>query len=67
MFKVPISVRQHRLDICKACENLLPLDVCKLCKCYMPGKTYVSTEKCPIDKWGPIYKKSSWQPQKKVD
>ena len=24
---------------------------CRICKCWLPAKTYVKTEQCPLNKW----------------
>lgn len=42
--------RNSRMDICKTCNNLKFL-FCNECKCYMPAKTWLEKEKCPINKW----------------
>ena len=50
------EVREYRHAICKKCEHykrLTPQDfsLCKICKCIVAGKTWLKTQKCPIDKW----------------
>lgn len=42
---------QKRLTICQPCGNRTSINTCKICKCYLPAKTTVMDEKCPIDKW----------------
>ena len=45
------EVREVRVNICRGCENLTSLHFCKICNCFMPLKTYMKSQKCPIDKW----------------
>ena len=53
MIKVPASVRDQRMDICRGCEHLNPnLNRCNLCGCFMELKTWLPGQKCPVDKWG---------------
>lgn len=49
--KLPEGERDKRLDICKQCDNLGKMDFCKICHCYMPVKTYIPNQSCPIKKW----------------
>lgn len=49
--KLPEDERNKRLDICKNCEHLGKMDFCKLCNCYMPVKTYMPGQSCPLKKW----------------
>lgn len=48
------EVQQQRLNICQECEHFKKLlKVCGECLCFMPAKTYLAREKCPLDppKW----------------
>lgn len=48
--KLPDNLRNERYDICKACE-FLKADFCKKCGCFMPIKTYMPGQRCPLKKW----------------
>ena len=51
-FAVSKDQRNARLDICKSCEHFLKLTAsCKECGCFMKAKTWLSSAKCPVDKW----------------
>ena len=48
-----------RMEICKACpewdaEAFAGTGRCKKCGCSTQAKLRMATEKCPIDKWGPV-------------
>lgn len=48
-----------RIEICKGCEfwegsGFAGTGRCKKCGCSTQAKLRMATEKCPIDKWGPI-------------
>jgi hypothetical protein len=48
-----------RLEVCKACpewdgEALAGTGRCRKCGCSTQAKLRLATEKCPIDKWGPV-------------
>jgi hypothetical protein len=46
------SQSQTRLDICKGCDQLLPIvNVCKQCGCLMNIKTRIYSSTCPLGKW----------------
>lgn len=49
--KLSEDKRNERFDICKSCDKLGKGDFCKLCGCYMPVKTYMPHQHCPIYKW----------------
>jgi len=50
--KIDESHAQGRMDICKACPELIQLtDQCKKCGCFMQFKTKLEGAKCPIGKW----------------
>jgi hypothetical protein len=47
------EVQQERLEICKACPELIKLtSQCKKCGCLMNLKTKLKEAACPIGKWG---------------
>ena len=48
---VPQQVEEERQKICDDCEHSNGRQ-CLVCSCYIPLKTKLSTEKCPIQKWG---------------
>lgn len=51
--KVSDEVQQERLEICKACPELIKLtSQCKKCGCIMNLKTKLKEAACPIGKWG---------------
>lgn len=52
--KLPESVRNERFDICKSCDQFNSMEFCKICHCYMPAKTYLPFDSCPINKWGKV-------------
>jgi hypothetical protein len=44
-----------RLDICKACPELLPVThQCKKCGCLMNLKVKLAEATCPLSKWGSV-------------
>lgn len=49
------SEAQRRLDICKACPELLPIThQCKKCGCLMNLKVKLAGAACPLGKWDAI-------------
>jgi hypothetical protein len=41
-----------RLDICKACPELIQLSTtCKKCGCFMQAKVKIKRASCPLGKW----------------
>lgn len=41
-----------RMKICLQCEHFLKITKqCKKCGCFMPIKTRMPQQKCPVDKW----------------
>jgi hypothetical protein len=41
-----------KLDICKQCEHFNDkLKLCGQCGCFMPAKTRLPDQHCPINKW----------------
>jgi recombinational DNA repair protein RecR len=49
--KISEKERNARFDVCKSCEHLAKMDFCKICSCYMPVKTYLPGQSCPLKKW----------------
>lgn len=52
----PVTVSQEeqdrRMGICETCEKFDPVQArCTLCGCYGKWKTWISSQKCPINKW----------------
>lgn len=47
------SIAKNRLEICKACPELIKLTTqCKKCGCFMTAKTKLKAAQCPLGKWG---------------
>jgi hypothetical protein len=45
----------RRLDICKACPELIPLThQCKKCGCIMNLKVKLAAASCPLGKWDAV-------------
>ena len=43
---------KERYNICKNCDSFIKMTkVCKECWCFLPAKTKILQEKCPLDKW----------------
>ncbi len=50
--KVNDTVYLNRLEICKACPQLLkPINMCKQCGCIMNAKAKLPHAYCPLGKW----------------
>lgn len=49
---------EDRLKICKTCDRYND-GRCLECGCYLSIKARMSTEKCPLDKWGKIINNSN--------
>jgi hypothetical protein len=49
--RVSEEVGATRMDICKACPELLPTGNCKECGCFMSAKTKLPNASCPLGKW----------------
>lgn len=45
------EIANQRLEICKACPELIPGTRCRLCGCYMVVKTKVANARCPAHRW----------------
>lgn len=55
----PPDILAKRMEICKACpewdaSGMAGTGRCKKCGCSTQAKLRMATEKCPIDKWGPV-------------
>jgi len=48
---VPQDVEDARTECCDRCEHSSG-NQCQKCTCYIPLKVKLSTESCPIKKWG---------------
>lgn len=54
-FAVPAEVQDDRLALCNECEFLVPDSrQCVKCTCFVDIKTLLSTESCPVKKWGSL-------------
>jgi hypothetical protein len=49
--RVSTQVADKRLEICKACPELLPTGNCKKCGCFMSAKVKLPNAECPLHKW----------------
>jgi hypothetical protein len=53
MNRVPASIKEERLKICKQCPFYRKnFDQCKKCGCIMTQKTKLADAFCPVHKWG---------------
>lgn len=53
--RVEDEIAKKRLDICKACPELIELTTqCKKCGCLMNQKTKLPNAECPLGKWGQV-------------
>lgn len=51
-FKIEEPAREVRLEICKACPELIPVtNNCKKCGCFVHAKTWIRDATCPMGKW----------------
>ncbi len=48
--RVPKAIQKERISICLECNEKL-LGFCGICLCPLAAKTWVASEKCPINKW----------------
>lgn len=47
------EVAVERARICASCEFLFqPTKTCKKCGCFVKAKVMLSSQSCPVDKWG---------------
>jgi hypothetical protein len=50
---VPAEVAADRQHVCEECDELdQKIRQCKNCGCMIDVKTQLSTEECPLKKWG---------------
>ena len=50
--KQALQKGRQRMDICRSCDRLNNITkTCKECGCFMPAKTKIPGEACPIGKW----------------
>lgn len=50
--RVDESTRNDRLEICLSCEHLMhTTQQCKKCGCFVQAKTWLPSQRCPINKW----------------
>ncbi len=43
---------EERYNICKSCDRFNKLTkICKECGCFMPAKTKLKNNFCPLNKW----------------
>lgn len=55
MGRVNSSIHNERMDICRACPELIKLTFqCKKCGCFMKEKTKLADASCPLNKWGKV-------------
>jgi hypothetical protein len=53
--RVPSDIKSQRLNMCKACPELIKLTTqCKKCGCFMDAKTELPHAECPLGKWGRV-------------
>ena len=51
--KQTLEQGRRRMDICRSCDRFNnTTKLCKECGCFMPAKTKLPNEACPIGKWG---------------
>lgn len=48
---VPEIIRLGRERVCKECDRLNKIKVCKACGCFIPAKTLLKHDECPLGKW----------------
>lgn len=55
MFKHQIfsqELGQSRMQVCKSCDSFYTLtQQCKECWCFMPAKSRIIQQQCPLSKW----------------
>jgi hypothetical protein len=51
-YLIEAEVRDHRLNICKACPHFsVPGGQCDVCTCFVSLKTMIRDEHCPKNYW----------------
>ena len=48
--RVDKPTQKERLSLCLKCEKA-ELGICTVCFCPLAAKSWIKSEKCPIDKW----------------
>ena len=51
--RVDKATQKQRLDTCLKCEKA-ELGICTICLCPLAAKSWIASEKCPIDKWNSV-------------
>jgi len=51
--RVDKATQKQRLDTCLKCEKA-ELGICTVCFCPLAAKSWIASEKCPIDKWNSV-------------
>jgi hypothetical protein len=46
-----VILSNERMNVCNKCPFKSKKNTCKKCGCFLPAKTKVKLEKCPINKW----------------
>jgi hypothetical protein len=55
MGRVSSSIQNERMDICRACPELIKItSQCKKCGCFMKEKTKLADASCPLNKWNKV-------------
>lgn len=51
-----VELSNKRMDVCKECKPyfIKMTSRCGKCGCYLPAKTKVTSEQCPIKRWKKI-------------
>ena len=50
--KQALQKGRQRMEVCRSCDRLDNITkICKECGCFMPVKTKLPNEACPIGKW----------------
>lgn len=56
--RVDESIREQRLEICTNCEFLFQAtQQCKKCGCFVQAKTWLPSQRCPVNKWPAVTNK----------
>lgn len=45
------AIRDHRINTCNSCPELLKTRQCRKCGCFVDAKTKLRNEACPLKKW----------------
>ena len=47
-----LDLGERRMEICRSCPNYIKIvGTCAECGCFMPAKTKMKSQSCPIGKW----------------